>query len=270
MPRGYRAPRHAPAEQVGVAPQRRRLTSFSSSRFARSSWSSVDLLTDAAPTSRLTRALIDAVLLAGPARDRADQRAALGAQALALLERRLRLDGAAAAAAGVVVNAASAGEAAGGAGSANSCSASPGCVVCSTSSSRRAHDDSARNASPVSPRSPRSATGSPCRLEDQRVVALLLDLDRELLQARVRRQEDVRHLHLGRRRAPDEAPDHLAEEELGARGRRVDADPQARDVDALGDHQHRHQPRRRARPRSARSAPRRPPRRSARCPAGRP
>ena len=83
-------------------------------------------------------------------------------------------------------------------------------------------------------------------LEDQRVVALLLDLDRELLQPRVGRQEDVRHLHLGRRRAADEAPDHLAEEELGARGGRVDADAQARDVDALGDHQHRDQPRRRA------------------------
>ena len=74
------------------------------------------------------------------------------------------------------------------------------------------------------------------------MVALLLDLDRELLQPRVRRQEDVAHLHLGRGSAADEAPDHLAEEQLGAGGRRVDADPQARHVDALGDHQHRDQP----------------------------
>jgi hypothetical protein len=47
---------------------------------------------------------------------------------------------------------------------------------------------------------------------------------------------------LGRRRAADEATDHLAEEQLGARARRVHADAQARDVDALGDHQHRHEP----------------------------
>ena len=54
-------------------------------------------------------------------------------------------------------------------------------------------------------------------LEDQRVLALLLDRDRQPLQPRIRRQEDVRHLLLGLRRAADEAPDHLAEEQLGAR-----------------------------------------------------
>ena len=44
-------------------------------------------------------------------------------------------------------------------------------------------------------------------------------------------------------RAADEAPDDLAEEQLRPRGGGVDADAQARDVDALGDHQHRHEPR---------------------------
>ena len=172
--------------------QRRRATSFSSSRLARSSCSSVDLSTEAAPTSRLTRALMTrcaspvrraivadqhvrarpaaarASRTRSPARTRPPPRPRGGHR-----ERRQR------------------GRDRGGAGSAKSCSASPGCVVCSTSSSRRAHDDSARNASPASPRSPRSATCSPAGLEVQRVVALLLDLDRELLQARIRRQEDV-------------------------------------------------------------------------------
>ena len=78
------------------------------------------------------------------------------------------------------------------------------------------------------------------------MVALLLDLRRELLQPRVRRQEQVAHLVRGRRRAADEAAHDLAEEQLGARRRRVDADAQPRHVDALGDHQHRHEPRRRA------------------------
>ena len=96
------------------------------------------------------------------------------------------------------------------------------------------------------------------RLLPQRVVALLLDLGGERLQPRVGGEEEVAHLLARRRRAADEAPDDLAEEQLRARGRRVDADAQARDVDALGDHQHRHEPAARARRRSARSAPRRP------------
>ena len=54
------------------------------------------------------------------------------------------------------------------------------------------------------------------------------------------------HLLLRRGRAADEAADDLAEEQLGARGGRVHADAQPRDVDALGDHQHRDEPAARA------------------------
>ena len=77
----------------------------------------------------------------------------------------------------------------------------------------------------------------------QRVAALLLDRGGKRLQPQVRRHEDVGHLLASARCAADEAPDDLAEEELGARGRRVDAHAQARDVDALGDHQHADEPR---------------------------
>ena len=80
------------------------------------------------------------------------------------------------------------------------------------------------------------------RLLHERVVALLLDLGGQRLQPRVRGEEEVAHLLARRGGAPDEAPDDLAEEQLRARRRRVDADAQARHVDALGDHQHGHEP----------------------------
>ena len=227
-----------------------------------SSCSSVDFVDRVGADVAVDAGVDRAVGLAGAAGDRGDQRVALRAQPLAALERasparrgRRR---------GRRRERRERGRAAGGAGSANSCSASPGCVVCSTSSSRRALDHSARNASPGLAALAALGHLLARRPSVQRVVALLLDLHRELLQPRVGRQEDVAHLILRRRRAADEAPDDLAEEQLGARGRGVDADAQARDVDALGDHQHRDEPRRRRPPRTARSARTRPPRRSGR------
>ena len=130
MPRGYAAAARRPLSRAAGWPAR-----------AARRWT---CSTDAAPTSRLTRALI--VRCASPVR-----RAIVADQRVRSARRRSRRSNAVSgstaptAAAGVVVNAASAGETAGGAGSANSCSASPGCVVCSTSSSRRALDHSARN-----------------------------------------------------------------------------------------------------------------------------
>ena len=120
----------------------------------------MDLSTETAPTSRLTRALI--VRCASPVlRAITPTRVARSARSRSRFSNAVSGSTDPTAAAGVVVKAASAGDAVGGAGSAKSCSASPGWVVCSTSSSRRALDDSARKASPVSPRSPRSATCSP-------------------------------------------------------------------------------------------------------------
>ena len=49
----------------------------------------------------------------------------------------------------------------------------------------------------------------------------------------VGRQQQVAHLPRRARRGPDEAADHLAEEQLGPGGGGVDADPQAGDVDPL-------------------------------------
>src|SRR3954468_5410311 len=52
----------------------------------------------------------------------------------------------------------------------------------------------------------------------ERVVALLLDLRGELLEARVGREEEVAHLLARCRRPAHEAADDLAEEQLGAGG----------------------------------------------------
>ncbi len=74
------------------------------------------------------------------------------------------------------------------------------------------------------------------------MAALQLDLVGERLQPRVGRHQQVAHLAARPRGGADEATDHLAEEELGPGRRRIDADPQAGDVDALRDHQDRDQP----------------------------
>ena len=209
-----------------------------------SSCSSVDLLTDSAPTWRLMRRvdLRGAPRRCG-GRSRRPARGARRAGARAARTRSRAPTGAATA--GVVVNAASVRRRR----RARRRAAARRRAGWSAGRPRRGGRSTTARGTPrrSRTRSPRSATGSPLGSKHERVVALLLDLDRELLQLRVRRQEDVRHLVLRRRRAADEAPDHLPEEELGARGGRVHADAQARDVDALGDHQHRHEPRRRAR-----------------------
>ena len=164
------------------------------------------------------------------------------------------------------MNAARAGD---GAGAPNSCSASPGWVVWSISASPCALDHSARNGSPGSERtrSAGSSSGSPRRLERERVRALLLHLAREPAQGRVGGHEEVAHLAARPRRAADEAADDLAEEELRARARGVDADAQARDVDALGDHQDGHEPAARAGGEAGDPPARRPARRWSRPPA---
>ena len=62
-------------------------------------------------------------------------------------------------------------------------------------------------------------------------------------QPRVVGDEEARPLARHAARPADEAADRLAEEQLGRRGRRVDADAQAGDVDALRDHAHGDEPR---------------------------
>src|ERR1044072_3225304 len=65
------------------------------------------------------------------------------------------------------------------------------------------------------------------RREVERVTALQLDLVGERLQPGVGRHQEVAHLTARARGGPDEATDHLAEEELGPGRRRIDAGPQA-------------------------------------------
>ena len=77
----------------------------------------------------------------------------------------------------------------------------------------------------------------------QRVAALLGDAGGVAAQPRVVGDEEPRALPRHAARPADEAADGLAEEQLGGGRRGVDADAQARDVDALGDHAHGDEPR---------------------------
>ena len=141
------------------------------------------------------------------------------------------------------MNAASAGD--GGGSAANSDMVSPGWVVWSVKASPCALDDSARNASPGSLRT-RSGGSSSSGSPDGSSVSAWRRSSSIWVASRCSAgsagRKHVAHLLLRRRRAADEAADDLAEEQLGPRARRVDADPQPRDVDALGHHQDRDEP----------------------------
>ena len=170
-----------------------RLSSRSSRRLAFSSCSSVALV-DGHRADLAVDARVDA-RCGSPVRRAISghQRVALRAQALAPLEGGLRLRRGAAAADGRERGQRGRDRRRG--GSANSCSASPGCVVCSTSSSRRALDHSARNGL-ARPRRARRARRprSPAGSKTSAWLRSSSICDREPLQARVRRQEDVAHL----------------------------------------------------------------------------
>ena len=235
---GHRAGR-PPGAAVGHHPRVR-----PSRRLPRSSWSSVAPATERAPVSRLMRAWI--ARWASPVRrDSAATSARRSSRRRSRRSWAVSASGREGAAAGaVMVKAASAGLGAGsGVGEQLQRVAGLGGLqdVVVAARARPQGVEGLGGLAALALGDDRLALG----LEHERVVALLLDPGGELLEPRVRGQEEVRHL---RAVAPaggaaDEAPDDLAEEQLGARGRRVDADAQPRDVDALGDHQHGHEPR---------------------------
>ena len=158
----------------------------------------MDLSTEAAPTSRLTRALI--VRCASPV-----LRAITPTSVERSARSRSRFSNAVSgstdptAAAGVVVNAASAGDARRRRGLGEQLQRVAGLgrlqdlVVAARARRQRAER--------LAGLAPLAALGHLLahRPEIERVVALLLDLDRELLQPRIGGQEDVRHLLLRRR-----------------------------------------------------------------------
>ena len=207
-------------------------------------------LLDASPRSTERRAglAVDArvdraVRLARPARHGGDERAALLAQPLAALVAlaRPRRD---AAARPWSVKAASAAAAARARRRRTAAARRRAAVVRRTSSSRRALDHSARNASAASARSPllgdRLALRPAARA---RGCAPPRSAPASRLSRGSRGEEEVassgrRGVGVRRMKRPTTWRKNSS---VRAR-RRVDADAQPRDVDALGDHQHRHEP----------------------------
>lgn len=87
----------------------------------------------------------------------------------------------------------------------------------------------------------------PCRLQHvldiiERVIALLLDVERVLHVCRVCRDVEVGSLFREPRNSADDATDSLTESQLRHDRRGVDANSKAWDVDAFADHLNRDDP----------------------------